>query len=196
MHRALCAWTLAGLAGAVAAQTDPHAHHAHASAPPPPAAATGSNAYAALRQQEIKALSPQQIDDLRRGRGMGLSLPAELNGVPGPLHVLQLRERLQLTPQQETAARTISAAMQRDAVALGEEVIGAERELEALFREGRASGAEVDRLTARIGALQGRLRAVHLKAHLAMKELLQPQQLAAYDAARGYAADPAPAHRP
>jgi hypothetical protein len=43
--------------------------------------------YAGLQARAIKALSDQQIADLRAGRGMGLALAAELNGFPGPLHV-------------------------------------------------------------------------------------------------------------
>lgn len=46
--------------------------------------------YTGLQERPIKALSDQQIDDLREGRGMGLALPAELNGYPGPRHVLGL----------------------------------------------------------------------------------------------------------
>src|SRR5919107_1454461 len=37
----------------------------------------------------VKSLSEQQVADLRAGRGMGLALPAELNGYPGPMHVLE-----------------------------------------------------------------------------------------------------------
>ena len=40
--------------------------------------------YAGLEGRAIKALSEQQIADLRAGRGMGLALAAELNGYPGP----------------------------------------------------------------------------------------------------------------
>jgi hypothetical protein len=32
--------------------------------------------------RSIKALSDQQVSDLRAGRGMGLALAAELNGYP------------------------------------------------------------------------------------------------------------------
>ena len=37
-----------------------------------------------MTARPIKALSAQNIDDLRNGRGMGQSMPAELNGYPGP----------------------------------------------------------------------------------------------------------------
>jgi len=44
--------------------------------------------YAGMQMRSIKALSDQQIADLAAGRGMGLALAAELNGYPGPSHVL------------------------------------------------------------------------------------------------------------
>ncbi|HXH46834.1 MAG TPA: hypothetical protein VNK51_23725 [Bradyrhizobium sp.] len=64
------------------------------------ASAQSSQSYAGLDSRPIKALSLQQIDDLRAGRGMGLALAAELNGYPGPSHVLELRDRLGLTVDQ------------------------------------------------------------------------------------------------
>ena len=48
----------------------------------------------------MKSLSDQQLSDLRAGRGMGMALPAELNGYPGPVHVLELADALGLTPEQ------------------------------------------------------------------------------------------------
>ena len=39
--------------------------------------------YAGWEHRPAKALSKEQIADLRAGRGMGLALPAELNGYPG-----------------------------------------------------------------------------------------------------------------
>ena len=39
--------------------------------------------YAGMETRPIKALSEQQIADLRTGRGMSLALAAELNGYTG-----------------------------------------------------------------------------------------------------------------
>ena len=50
--------------------------------------------YAGQQQRAVKALSEQQVADLRAGRGMGLALAAELNGYPGPLHVIELADKL------------------------------------------------------------------------------------------------------
>src|SRR5205814_497687 len=59
-----------------------------------------SQPYAGLQTRPIKALSEQQIADLRTGRGMSLALAAELNGYPGPRHVLELADQLDLSSQQ------------------------------------------------------------------------------------------------
>jgi hypothetical protein len=45
--------------------------------------------YAGYQQRPVKAPSEQQVADLRAGRGIGLALAAELNGYPGPVHVLE-----------------------------------------------------------------------------------------------------------
>jgi hypothetical protein len=50
--------------------------------------------YSSLQYREIKALSAEDITALNEGRGMGLAVPAELNAYPGPVHVLELADRL------------------------------------------------------------------------------------------------------
>jgi len=145
--------------------------------------------YAGWRQREIKALSAQQIDDLNEGRGMGLSLPAELNGAPGPLHALALADTLALTPAQSAELERIVAEMKSEARRLGRAWVDTERRLDQAFRDGTADEAAVARLSADAGRLQGELRNVHLQAHLRTRRLLQPQQIAAYDRARGYAGE-------
>lgn len=142
--------------------------------------------YAAMREREIKALSTDQLADLRAGRGMSLALAAELNGYPGPLHVLELDKQLALTSEQRQAAASALAGMRAETSALGEAVIAAERTLDALFREGRATDVAIDAAVARAASLQGELRSAHLRRHLAMKALLSPQQIATYQRERGY----------
>src|SRR4051812_5601448 len=74
--------------------------------------------YAGLQSRPVKALSEQQIADLRAGRGMSLALPAELNGYPGPLHVIELADRLALTPSQTARMRRLYEDMKGEAAAL------------------------------------------------------------------------------
>jgi len=49
-----------------------------------------SQPYSVMQTRDVKALSEEQIADLKAGRGMGLALAAELNGYPGPKHLLEL----------------------------------------------------------------------------------------------------------
>ena len=143
-------------------------------------------AYAGMQDRAIKALSAQQLADLRAGRGMSLALPAELNGYPGPLHTLELAEPLGLRPEQRTRTEALFAQMQREAKTAGEAVIAAEAALDALFSERRATAAEVAGATARAAAAQGKLREAHLRYHLAMMDVLSPEQVASYRRLRGY----------
>ncbi|MBX9943505.1 MAG: Spy/CpxP family protein refolding chaperone [Reyranella sp.] len=142
--------------------------------------------YAGQQARAVKALSDQQIADLRAGRGMGLALPAELNGYPGPMHVLELAGPLDLTPDQRQRTEALFAAMKAEAIPLGERLIADETALDLLFAEKRATLAAVDAASARIGATQAALRAAHLRYHLEMVALLTPEQVARYAALRGY----------
>ncbi len=126
---------------------------------------------------------------------MGLALPAELNGYPGPHHVLDLADRLGLTVEQRTEAQRLFGEMQVQAILLGEQVIASEAALDRLFAEGITSNASVEAAAIEAGRLQAALRAHHLGYHLAMRDLLEPDQVQMYQRLRGYAAsDPSPGH--
>jgi hypothetical protein len=56
--------------------------------------------YAGQQARQVKALSDEDIAALRNGEGMGMAKAAELNGYPGPTHVLGLATQLGLTPDQ------------------------------------------------------------------------------------------------
>lgn len=152
--------------------------------------AQGHAPYTGMQERDIKALSPQQIADLRAGRGMSLALPAELNGYPGPLHVLELADRLGLTQDQRARTQSLFNAMQREAAAAGERVIESERRLDALFAGGAGTPATLSAATAEAAMLNGQLRAIHLRYHLDMKAVLTPQQVTGYNALRGYRVGP------
>jgi Spy/CpxP family protein refolding chaperone len=149
---------------------------------------SGHQPYAGLEKREIKALSPQEIEGLKAGRGMSLALAAELNGYPGPMHVLELGDELKLTPEQRSQTEKVMARMREDARVLGTDLIEAERHLDMRFQHRHIDPLSLTAATARIGELQGRLRNAHLVAHLAMVEILTPEQVKAYQAARGYGA--------
>ena len=115
--------------------------------------------YAALKDRPVKALSEPQMADLRAGRGVGLALPAELNGYPGPLHTLEHADALALTPEQRVHTRALFEAMKAEAVPLGERLIAQEAELDRLFASNAVQPASLEATTNAIGATQGQLRA-------------------------------------
>ena len=142
--------------------------------------------YSDFKHREIKALSSTQIEDLLAGRGMGMSLPAELNNTPGPMHALEMGDDLGLTGDQKQKLQAVMGAMRVQAVKLGKEVVDAERRLDTMFASGRAIGALVESQAERIGTLNGKLRAVHLKAHMEATAVLTTTQVARYQQLRGY----------
>src|SRR5690606_15449082 len=97
--------------------------------------------YAGMEPRPLKSLSDREIADLRAGRGMGLALAAELNGYPGPAHVLELADALGLTSDQLAHARALHEAMLAEARPLGEELVRHEARLEALFASGTIDSA-------------------------------------------------------
>jgi Spy/CpxP family protein refolding chaperone len=145
-----------------------------------------SQPYAGLQTRPIKALSEQQIADLRTGRGMSLALAAELNGYPGPRHVLELADQLDLSSQQRQNVKRLFDEMTTEAVALGRTLIAQETELDGLFAKRTVSEEKLSSAMAFIGQAQAELRRTHLKYHLLTSALLTPQQLHRYSQLRGY----------
>lgn len=159
-------------------------------------AAPPASPYAGQESRAIKALSPQEVQDYLAGRGMGLAKAAELNRYPGPRHVLELADQLGLSPEQRAETERIFEAMEAEASRLGAEIVARERELDGRFAAGGVAADELGRLLDELGSLQSRLRMVHLRAHLAQRDVLTPAQRQQYEVLRGYDPVPAvPAHR-
>lgn len=148
--------------------------------------------YAGMQTRAIKTLSDQQIADLRAGRGMGLALAAELNGYPGPAHVVELADRLGLSSDQIAKLKQLFADMKTETIPIGTELIEQERSLNAEFAGKTITPASLEAGTQQIGATQARLRAAHLKYHLATLALMTPDQVAKYNELRGYSGGAAP----
>jgi Spy/CpxP family protein refolding chaperone len=144
--------------------------------------------YAGLEGRPIKALSEQQIADLRAGRGMGLALAAELNGYPGPMHVLEMADALDLSDQQRAKVQELFTAMKAEAIPLGERLITQEAELDKAFAGKTITAATLAVSTEAIGATNAALRQSHLKYHLFTVEVLTPTQVQRYAELRGYKA--------
>lgn len=150
------------------------------------AAPTFATPYAGQQDRAIAALSAQDIDDLLEGRGWGLALPAELNGWPGPAHVLELSEALGLSEPQLAEVQALYGAMLAEAQRIGAAYVAAEAALDAAFAEGTPTPADLDAALAEAEALRAELRAVHLAAHLQTRPLLTRHQIMTYNRLRGY----------
>ena len=145
--------------------------------------------YAGMQARPVKALSDTDVADLKAGRGMGLALPAELNGYPGPAHVLEHADALALTPEQRQRTKSLFEEMKAEAVPVGERLIAQETELDRLFAQRQITAASLRTATEEIGGTQARLRETHLKYHLAMMTVLTPAQVQKYRTVRGYGSD-------
>jgi Spy/CpxP family protein refolding chaperone len=151
-----------------------HAHEEHTSP------------YADFEDREVKALSAEDIEGLLAGAGMEMALPAELNGYPGPRHVLDMAGMLELTDQQRGSVQEVFERMQAEAQALGVKIVEAERVLDAAFAEATIDEASLESMVDDIARARGALRVAHLKAHLEVYPLLTEAQRAHYRMARGY----------
>lgn len=172
-----CAGTGNGEAAAPGADTETQA---------PAEAQASDQPYAGLETRDIKALDPERVADILEGKGAGYALAAELNHYPGPTHVMEMADELGITPEQEQAVRAVFTPMKEDARRLGRELVDLEEALDLAFGGGNIMKDEVYRLTGEIAAVEGRLRATHLAAHLEVTDILTPEQVALYDELRGY----------
>lgn len=155
------------LTGPVAAQ---HIHHPQADQGRP----------------EIAALTAAQRADIEAGRGAGLALPAEANGYPGPMHVLEHATALGLSPSQHAAIEALMQPMRRAAIDAGARLMDAERRLDALFVGAVATPDAVRQAATAAGLAHAEMRMAHLLAHIAARALLSPEQLSRYAVLRGH----------
>lgn len=144
----------------------------------------------------IKALSQNDVAGLLAGSGTpfgGMAKPAELNGYPGPRHVLDAYEtgEFALTNEQHRQIEALYEDMRSQAVALGKRIIDIEKENNDAFTNKTVTGEFLQNKVSASAGLYGQLRFVHLKAHLAMVDILTPRQIELYNKLRGYnSADP------
>jgi hypothetical protein len=153
-------------------------------------AAFAQTPYAGMQTRPIKALSDQQVADLGAARGMGLALAAELNGYPGPSHVLELADRLNLSADQRASIQRLFDSMKAEALPLGSKLIEQEADLDKQFASRTVTPESLKVLTAALAVTQGELRGTHLKYHLSTAVILSPAQLQRYAELRGYDGQP------
>lgn len=145
--------------------------------------------YAGEEARQIKSLSAEDIEELSSGAGWGFAKAAELNGVPGPKHLLEMADDVPLTPEQRDAIGKVYDAMLAEAVPLGEQFIAAERKLDTMFKDGPVDKASLQQQLEHIGALRTKLRYVHLSKHLEMADIVSKEQVKKYNKLRGYDSD-------
>jgi hypothetical protein len=158
------------------------------------AAANAQTPYAGMQTRSIKSLSEQQVADLRAGRGMGLALAAELNGYPGPSHVLELADKLELSAAQRATIEGLFDAMKAEALPIGAKLIEQEADLNKQFARRTITPESLKASTAAVAVTQGQLRDTHLKYHLSTAAVLNHSQMQRYAELRGYSDEPMHRH--
>jgi len=122
--------------------------------------------YADLKGRDIKALSQQQINDLK--------------------HVLELADQLKLNEQQKKRMQEMFKAMTKETKTLGVTVIETERRLDTLFKSKTVNEQNLKEATLKAGEAQAKLREAHLRYHLSTIAVLSKEQVDTYNRLRGY----------
>ena len=161
----------AGLAGVAFAQGS--AHHG-------PSGAPGGPPHHALAQTCDGAFE----ENVRDGRGFGMAFVADQQGYPGPLHVLELKDRLRLSSDQEAKAQALLAAMFAASRPKSARLLNAEARLRQLFAAGRPDEAAVRTAVGEVEMARADVRLVHLMFHLEMRDALTDEQRRVYQEAR------------
>lgn len=142
--------------------------------------------YVGQENRILKSLSISDIKELKRGGGWGLAKSAELNGVPGPAHLLELRNEIPLQERQISVITDLYNQMKSEAVEQGEILIALERQLERHFRERTIDDEILRRLLRGIAEARQKLRYIHLATHLKTPLILTQAQIEKYKVLRGY----------
>lgn len=137
---------------------------------------------------------PPDRETLEKSEGAGMAQYADVNGYPGPKHVLEMREELHLTDEQAKDIEAIFDEMSERSRAKGLAIIAEEQKLADLFISRKASQDRVEWLSSLIGTLRGELRAIHLTAHLQAAQVLSRDQCLTYGKLRHAAHMPGQQH--
>lgn len=150
--------------------------------------------YAGQEARGIKALSQADIEGLLAGAGTpfgGMAKPAELNGYPGPRHVLDAIEagEFEVTNEQKTQIENLYEKMKAQAIMLGKQIITIEQKIDEEFTNKTVTNESLQKNIAESAKIYEQLRFVHLKYHLQMVDILTPEQVEQYNLLRGYIGD-------
>jgi len=134
--------------------------------------------------RRVEACEREFEQVVAEGRGGGLAFAADQNGYPGPLHVLELKDRLQLTVDQETRMRALLEAMFAQSRPRAAKLAEAEARLRRLFAADSADDAGVRAAVADAEHARAELRLAHVLTHLRTRELLTEHQRRTYQQLR------------
>lgn len=118
------------------------------------------------------------------GRGFGMAFAADQNGYPGPMHVLELKDRLKLSAEQEGKMQHLMHAMFAESKPKSARLLEAEATLRRLFAERTADDAAVRAVVEGVERARRDVRLVHLLTHLKARDLLTEEQRRIYHEAR------------
>jgi Spy/CpxP family protein refolding chaperone len=124
--------------------------------------------------------SQERVQGLLEGKGMGLAVPAENHGYPGPRHVLDAADMLALTPEQKAKTAALVEQMKAEAIPASERLLADEAALDQLFIDRRADLASITAASRQAALSESAVQVVHLKYHLAMRDILTPAQITMY----------------
>jgi Spy/CpxP family protein refolding chaperone len=145
--------------------------------------------YSGQEIRDIKSLSDNDVQSLQNGTGEafgGIAKLAELNGYPGPRHVLDIAQELQLTDRQRMEIELIYQNMSNNAKSIGSAIIGVEQDMDEAFANKTITEENLIALLDKSANLYGQLRFIHLSAHLDTAQIMTTEQIQMYNEMRGY----------
>lgn len=160
-----------------------------------PSSAASSSQISPYSRQEIrviKSLSDNDVQSLQNGTGEafgGIAKLAELNGYPGPRHVLDIAQELQLTDRQRMEIELIYQNMSNNAKSIGSAIIAIEQDMDEAFANKTITEENLIAMLDKSANFYGQLRFVHLSAHLDTAQIMTTEQIQMYNEMRGYDGD-------
>ena len=142
--------------------------------------------YAEEADREIKSLSINDIKELKKGSGWGLAKAAELNGYPGPSHILKMAKEINLTKEQIIAIQKMFDEMKAQSISLGNQLIQLEKKLNNDFQNKTIDQTKLHNHINDISDIRQKLRLTHLSTHLKTPNILTQEQVSLYNNLRGY----------
>ena len=171
MRRIIGATTVVALAGLLGGAAIASGQHGH----------SGSHEEG-HRAAQACAIEFEQV--VGTGRGFGMAFAADQNGYPGPMHVLELKDRLKLTVEQEATMQHLMHATFAESKPKSARLLEAEGTLRRLFAEATADDAAVRAAVEAVERARREVRLVHLLTHLKTRDLLTVEQRRIYHEAR------------